>query len=140
MYIFHREVAMPYVRISLKSSRTPEQRRTIADAVHAAICSSLGVPEDDRFQIVETHGVDMFVDPEYLGVRRDEGAIFIEIHLSFGRTLERKKALYRDIAANLEKVGVEKRNVLIHLIETALENWSLGEGIAQYAEKRPAFI
>jgi phenylpyruvate tautomerase PptA (4-oxalocrotonate tautomerase family) len=131
---------MPFVRISLKQARTPNQRRAIADAVHAALQSAVGVPAGDRFQAIETLGDDLIVDPRFLGIERDDGAVLIEIHLSFGRSVEKKQALYRAIAENLEQAGVEKRNVFVHLIETALENWSFGEGVAQYVVKPPAHV
>lgn len=131
---------MPFVRISLKKSIAPEQRRAIADAVHAAMRSAIGIPAGDRFQAIETLGDDLIVDPDYLGIRRDDGAVLIEIHLTVGRSVEKKRTLYRDIADNLEKVGVEKRNVFVHLMETTLENWSFGDGVAQYVERPPTFI
>ena len=131
---------MPFVRISLKQSRTPEHRRAIADAVHSALQSAIGIPAGDRFQAIETMGGDLIVDPRFLGIDRDDGAVLIEIHLSFGRSVEKKQALYRAIAANMEQIGVEKRNVFVHLIETAMENWSFGEGVAQYVEKPPAHL
>jgi 4-oxalocrotonate tautomerase len=131
---------MPFVRISLKTTRAEVERRAIADAVHRGLQSSIGIPEQDRFQIIETCGGDLIVDPDFLGVSRDEGAIFVEIHLSVGRSLDKKRALYRDVADELEAVGVERRNVFIHLVETTLENWSFGDGVAQYAEHPPAHV
>lgn len=131
---------MPFVRISLKSPRSPEKRRAIADGVHRALQSAIGIPAEDRFQIIETLGEDMIVDPSFLGVQRDDGMVMIEIHLSSGRTHDKKSALYRDIATELEGEGVEKRNIFIHLVEKGLEDWSFGDGIAQYADRPPAHV
>jgi phenylpyruvate tautomerase PptA (4-oxalocrotonate tautomerase family) len=130
---------MPFVRISLKAPRTPQQRRHIADAVQTAL-QTIGVPSQDRFQIIETPGDDMIVDPEFLGIQRDEGAVFVEIHLSYGRSVEKKQALYRALAEQLRQAGVEPRNLFVHLVETNLENWSFGEGVAHYVEKPPAHV
>ena len=131
---------MPFVRISLKKTLPSEQRRVIADAVHSALQSAIDVPAGDRFQAIETLGGDLIVDPNYLGINRDDGAVLIEIHLAAGRSVDKKRALYRDIAANLEKVGVEKRNVFVHLLETTLENLSFGNGVAQYVENPPTHV
>ncbi len=50
------------------------------------------------------------------------------------RTLEQKKALYAEIAALLSRdPGLRKEDVLINLVEVKKENWSFGNGIAQYA-------
>lgn len=130
---------MPLVRLSFASSRPAAERRVIADAAHAALHAAIGVPAADRFQILETTA-ELIADPQFLGVQRDDGVIFIEIHLSTGRSVEKKQALYREIAARLAEVGVEPRNIFIHLIETTLENWSFGEGLAQYVLAPPAHL
>jgi len=66
-------------------------------------------------------------------VTRSKNAIFIEITLNAGRTLEVKKALYAGIASRLETLGVRPDDVVILLIEVTKENWSFGGGRATYA-------
>jgi len=45
-----------------------------------------------------------------------------------------KKALFARMAALLaESPGVRREDVFVSLIEVAKENWSFGNGIAQYA-------
>ena len=39
---------MPLVSIDLRKGRAPEVKRAIADAVHAALVTNLGIPETDR--------------------------------------------------------------------------------------------
>ena len=57
--------------------------------------------------------------------------------LSAGRTVELKKALFARIAALLaESPGLRREDVFVSLIEVAKENWSFGNGVAQYAEPR----
>ncbi len=46
---------MPLQRIDLHSGRPAEQRRAIADAVHRALVETIGVPPDDRFQVISEH-------------------------------------------------------------------------------------
>jgi phenylpyruvate tautomerase PptA (4-oxalocrotonate tautomerase family) len=59
----------------------------------------------------------------------------IQITLNEGRTLEAKKALYQEIAQRLHTtLGIRTEDVLINLIEVKKENWSFGNGIAQYAQ------
>lgn len=131
---------MPFVRISLRRTLPQAQRRAIADAVQHGMQTAIGVPADDRFQAIETLGEDLIVDPNFLGISRDDGVVLVEIHLAAGRSVAKKQALYRDIAENMQKIGVEKRNVFIHLIETTLDNWSFGEGKAQYVERPPTHV
>lgn len=130
---------MPFVRIAFASPVEADHRRRVADAAHEALVAALGVPADDRFQILETPA-QVIYDPGYLGVRRDAGLVMIEIHLSYGRSVPLKKALFAALAERLASVGVEPRNVMAHLVETAAENWSFGDGLAQYADAPPAFL
>lgn len=126
---------MPLVRIDLRVGRKPEFRRALGDAVYAAMTETANVPAGDRFVVVTEHDADgLLYDPAYLGVERTDGVIFIQITLNAGRTLEVKKALYRRIAERLADLGVRKEDVFVSLVEVVKENWSFGNGVAQYAE------
>ena len=74
-------------------------------------------------------------DPTYLGIQRSENAIIIQITLNEGRaTLELKKLYYKALADGLhERLGLRREDVTINLVEVKKENWSLGNGEAQYA-------
>ena len=126
---------MPLVRISLRAGKSPEYRRSVADSVHDAIVATIGIPKDDRFQVVTEHAKDdLIYDPGYLGIKRSDDVVFVQITMSTGRTVEVRKALYAKIAENLAKgAGVRKEDVFVNLVEVAKENWSFGNGDAQYA-------
>jgi len=126
---------MPLVRISLLEGKPDSFLQKAGDAVHRAMVETISVPAQDRFQIITEHEKSQFVyDPSYLGVERTNGLIMIQITLNQGRTVEMKKALYQKIAANLRhELGVRVEDVLINLVEVAKENWSFGNGVAQYA-------
>jgi phenylpyruvate tautomerase PptA (4-oxalocrotonate tautomerase family) len=125
---------MPFVRIDVKESRAADLP-AIADAVHRALVETCDVPAADRFQVLAAHAPERLVaDPEYLGVHRTGDAVFVQITLNAGRTLEKKKALYAAIVRNLaEKPGVKPEDVLVNLVQVTKEDWSFGDGIAQYA-------
>ncbi len=126
---------MPLIRIDLRVGRAPEFRRHLGDAVYQAMTETANVPAGDRFVVVTEHDADgLLYDPAYLGVARTDGVIFIQITLNAGRTLEVKKALYRRIAERLATLGVRQEDVLVSLVEVVKENWSFGNGVAQYAE------
>lgn len=132
---------MPFVRISLKSSRSQKVRQGIADCVHRAMVKAIGIPAGDRFQIITEHNADLVYDPDYLGIKRTDGIVIIQITLASGRTLEQKKALFSSIAELLAaEQGVRKEDVFINLVEVARENWSFGNGIAQYADAPPPHL
>ncbi|PNE09608.1 MAG: tautomerase family protein, partial [Beijerinckiaceae bacterium] len=60
---------------------------------------SVGVPENDRFQIVSEHDEGNFLfDPDYLGIHRTKDLVMIQITWNTGRTTAQKHSLYRAIA------------------------------------------
>lgn len=125
---------MPLVRIDLRHGKEASFRQQISRVVHEALVA-VGVPVDDRFQIVSEHDVDNFVfDAGYLGIKRTAELVIIQITWNEGRTLEQKKILYRSIVEGLTKTpGLRPEDVLINLVEVKKENWSFGNGVAQYA-------
>jgi hypothetical protein len=49
--------------------------------------------------------------------------------------VELKKAFYKQLAERLhEELDIRMEDVFINLIEVKKENWSFGNGIAQYAQ------
>jgi 4-oxalocrotonate tautomerase len=126
---------MPLVRIALRKGTTVEFRRAVSDSIHRAMVETIGVPEKDKFQIFTEHDPDSLVyDPSYLGIARSDGVILIQIALSAGRSVEVRKSLFARIAQLLaDRPGVRPEDVFVNLVEVAKENWSFGNGIAQYA-------
>jgi len=127
---------MPLVRIAFIKGTPQGFGRKAGDIVHRAMVDTISVPAADRFQIITDHGRDgLIYDPEYLGIHRTDGIVVIQITLSEGRSVELKKALYRQIAESLHaELGVRPQDVFISLVEAKKENWSFGDGIAQYAQ------
>jgi len=126
---------MPLVRISLLEGKPESYIAKVADAVHRALVETISIPTQDRFQIITEHSKSHFIyDPEYLQIHRTDGVIIVQITMSQGRTVELRKALFRRIAELLaQEVGLRKEDVFVNLVETAKENWSFGNGEAQYA-------
>ena len=130
---------MPLVRVSLLKGKPAEFRRKVGDAVHRALVDTIQVPAADRFQVLTEHERgDLVYDPGYLGIARTQDIAIIQITISAGRSLEKKRALYRHIADNLAALGLRREDVWINLIEVAKENWSFGNGLASYAPPETA--
>jgi phenylpyruvate tautomerase PptA (4-oxalocrotonate tautomerase family) len=126
---------MPLVRTSLRKGKSPEYRDAIADGIHRAMVETIGVPLTDRFQLITEHDRGgLICDPTYLNIQRTDDVVFVQITLNTGRSLEMKKALYAGIVRYLaESPGIRPQDVLINLVEVPKENWSFGNGEAQYA-------
>jgi phenylpyruvate tautomerase PptA (4-oxalocrotonate tautomerase family) len=127
---------MPLVRIFLRSGRSAEYRKALADGVHRALVEAIAIPPHDRFQVISEHSAtDLIYDPQYLGVQRSDGAVFVQITLSAGRKPQQKRKLYQRMAEILEKSpGLPRQDLLVSLVETSWENWSFGNGEAQYMD------
>jgi phenylpyruvate tautomerase PptA (4-oxalocrotonate tautomerase family) len=125
---------MPLVRIDLRRGKDATYRQQISRVVYEAMVG-VGVPANDRFQVLGEHDVDNFVfDADYLGIHRTDDLVMIQITWNEGRTVEQKKQLYKAIADGLGKSpGVRKEDVFVNLVEVKKENWSFGNGEAQYA-------
>jgi 4-oxalocrotonate tautomerase len=126
---------MPLTRIALRKGKSPAYKRAILDHVYEAMRDLFNVPEEDRFMLVDEYEVENFLySPNYLGIARDDDLVIIQITANNTRTLEQKQALYAGIAERLAlDPGIKPENVFINLLEVTKENWSFGNGIAQYA-------
>jgi len=129
---------VPLVRIDLQSGKPAAYCQKIGDVVYDALIGVLNAPKDDRFQVITEHGAANFIyDPEFLGIQRSPNCIFIQITLNEGRTVEMKRAFYKAVADNLhEKINLRREDVFISLVEVKKENWSFGNGEAQYAMEK----
>ncbi|HLX83119.1 MAG TPA: tautomerase family protein [Terriglobales bacterium] len=125
---------MPLVRIDLLEGKTPEYRAQVGQIVYQAMVDIIGVPQNDRFQIIVEHAKSgLLFDREYLGIHRTDDCIFVQITLSSGRTVEAKQRFYKAIADGLhDALKLRREDVFINLVEVAKENWSFGNGVAQY--------
>ena len=124
---------MPFVRIELPNSLSPERARKIADAIHEAMVATIDIPFEDRFQVIAQRPAEFRIfDRTYLGVIRSDACIFVQITLKSGRSADQKRALYHQVASNLEtQVGLQSGDVMIILIENEPIDWSFGNGEAQ---------
>lgn len=126
---------MPLTRVSLVKGKPPEYRKAILDGLYQAMRETFGVPEDDRFMLIEEYDKSDFVYGEhYLGIARDDDLVIIQITVNNTRGIEQKKALFARIAEILAKnPGIRPENILVNLLDVPKENWSFGNGVAQYA-------
>ncbi len=126
---------MPLVRIDITEGKSPESRKTIGEIVYRAMTEVINVPQGDKFQVITEHPMEeLNITDSYLGIRYTGDIILIQITLNQGRTVEVKKAFYKRIAEELHRqLKIRPEDVVINLVEVPKENWSFGNGVAQYA-------
>jgi len=113
---------MPVVRIDMYKGRSAAEKKMILDAVHDALVEALGIPDDDRTQMINEY------DPEHFERKtgRSEAFLMIEISLFAGRPREVKKRLYGLITGKLSTAaGIAPSDVMICYNEQPRENWGI---------------
>jgi 4-oxalocrotonate tautomerase len=126
---------MPFIRVDTIAGRySTEQRAAMSDVLYDAV-RAIGALEKDRFQVFAEHPPGHLVfDPTYLDIPRTDGFVVVQITMNTGRSLQQKKGLYAAIADGFQsRAGIRREDVFINLIEVPRENWSFGNGVAQYA-------
>jgi len=127
---------MPLVRIDLPAGKPADYRTAVGEVVYTAMIETLNVPKHDHFVVIAEHPpADLVVDPIYLGIVRTKDAVVIQVTLNDGRTVEQKRSFYKAVADGLhQRVSLRREDVFINLVEAKKENWSFGNGEAQYAQ------
>jgi 4-oxalocrotonate tautomerase len=123
---------VPLTTIALRKGKSAQYRRTVADSIHTALVETIGIPEDDRFQLIDEYGPDHLIyDPSFLGIDRSDDIVIIRITLRGGRSREMRAALHRRIAEKLVAApGVRPEDVFVSLVENDYADWSAGRGEA----------
>jgi 4-oxalocrotonate tautomerase len=110
---------MPLARISIPAGRSADYKKALTDGVLRALIDTFNVPKDDQFMIVTEHAAEDFIyHRSYLGIERSDGFVLIQLTVSNTRPLENP--------------GIRREDVFINLLEVLPENWSFGNGEAQY--------
>jgi phenylpyruvate tautomerase PptA (4-oxalocrotonate tautomerase family) len=126
---------MPLTRIALRAGKPAEYRKALTEGIQRSLIDTFNVPKDDLFVLITEHEAgNLIYDRQYLNIERSDDFVVIQLTVSNTRSIEQKKALYRRIVDELaESPGVRREDVFINLVEVEKENWSFGNGIAQYA-------
>lgn len=126
---------MPLTRVSMIKSRSLEAKNEIRDIIGQVIVDHLKVPSDDRFLIIEELEKENFnFHPTCLEIERSDELLIVQIFLNIGRPTEMKKEFYKELSKQLhQSANVRTEDLFINLIEVTQDNWSYGDGIAQFA-------
>ena len=85
---------MPLTRVSLRAGKPRAYKQAVLDGLYRAMRETFDVPEDDQFMTISEHGPDDFrYGAAYLGIKRSDDLVLIQLTVSDTRTIEQKKAL-----------------------------------------------
>lgn len=121
---------MPFVRTAVTKGTSQSQRQRIVEGIHQALVESIGMPEDELFNLVTDYDPEQFFySRTFNGVDRSDHLIVIEITMRRGRSDAMKRELYRKIADNLGiQAQVRPQDVFIFMHENDYSDWSVGFG------------
>ncbi|MGN4444182.1 tautomerase family protein [Bacillus cereus group sp. MYBK79-1] len=128
---------MPFVNVYYPGNiLNKEELKKIGECIHISLISHFNIPENDYFQLFLPYQQNHFLyNPYYLlegGEKRTENMIYVSITCGPGRTKKQKRDLYQSISSKVSECSsIKSVDIFITLNETAAENWSFGQGLAQ---------
>jgi phenylpyruvate tautomerase PptA (4-oxalocrotonate tautomerase family) len=122
---------MPFIRTNLPIDTSPENQRCIVQGIHDALVESIGMPQDELFNMVAHYAPGQFAcSPNFNGVERSNRVVVIEVTMRRGRSDAMKRNLYASISRNLQvTAGVKPSDIFIFVHENDYSDWSVGHGV-----------
>lgn len=129
---------MSFLKFDIVEGRTDEQIKTLLDAAHRAVLTSLDVPERDRYQVVYEHNASrMVVEDAGLGIKRTKDIVLISV-TSRPRSEEAKQFLYKELCRELQaSCDIAPSDVMVSFVINSDVDWSFGNGVAQFMTGEP---
>ena len=91
---------MPLIRVEIRGGWSPTEKAGLLDAIHAAAAEALGIPDEDRTQILTEHPAEAFEIPPGKGDR----FTLVEITMFAGRSLDAKRRYHEEKLKQLRAI------------------------------------
>jgi hypothetical protein len=128
---------MPLLRFDILEGRTDDEIGKLLDAAHAAQVEAFGVPESDRFQVVNEHKPSRVRFGDIgLGIERSDKVVLLQI-TAMPRSGKQKETFYRLLVEKLQAAcGIAPEDVIVSYLGNGNDDWSFGMGEAQFVSGR----
>ena len=128
---------MPLITINIAEGMTEEAIDQLQKAIHACFMKAWGIPENGGFYVINEYKKSrMRINRSMWGIKRSEQSPLLLQITSSPRSKELKVELFRVLAEELEKQGIQKEDLFISITPTQREDWSFGNGIAQLLQAK----
>ena len=128
---------MPLITINIAEGMTEEAIDQLQKAIHACFMKAWGIPENGGFYMINEHKKSrMRINRSMWGIKRSEQSPLLIQITSSPRSKELKVELFRVLAEEIEKQGIQKEDLFISIMPTQREDWSFGNGIAQLLQAK----
>jgi phenylpyruvate tautomerase PptA (4-oxalocrotonate tautomerase family) len=119
---------MPHVLIETRREYSDAEEVALMDAVHGALLRAFRIPAEDRHVRLLPHEPHRFACPP--GATQPDRYTQISIDAFEGRSIDAKRALYREIVESLEPLGIPRDHVSIVVRDVPQTNWGIRGGVA----------
>jgi hypothetical protein len=121
---------MPLFTVTMYSNGSASKKDYLSKAIHAASIAA-GYPENDLFQRFLALGPsDLRVDLYYpaLPKARTDQMLVIEVLVSSGTDINRKKSLVVALIEKLGETGIDPNDIMVFFLETDRASGTFGGG------------
>lgn len=124
---------MPLIRVDMIADRKQDEIKLLLDAIHRAVVAGFKVPQRDRYQIVHEHPPShLIVEDTGLGITRTRNCVVLHV-TTRPHEREAKESFYKLLVRELETTsGLAPSDVVVSLVTNSDEDWSFGNGRAQF--------
>ena len=112
---------MPSTQVEVRRTYAPETEAAILDAVHDSLVAAFAIPVEDKHVRLVVHEPHRFAVPPTLS--SPEAYTLVVVDCFAGRSVDAKRALYREVSRRLGVLGIPADPRLIEVI-----GWSLYDG------------
>jgi phenylpyruvate tautomerase PptA (4-oxalocrotonate tautomerase family) len=119
---------MPHVLIETRREYSPAEEVALMEAVHEALRGAFRIPESDRHVRLLAHEPHRFACPP--DKSQPDRFVQVSIDAFEGRSIETKRALYREIVERLEPLGIPRDHVSVVVRDIPRTNWGIRGGQA----------
>ena len=128
---------MPLITINIAEGMTEEAIDQLQKTIHACFMKAWAIPENGGFYMINEHKKSrMRINRSMWGINRSEHSPLLLQITSSPRSKELKVELFRVLAEELEKQGIQKEDLFISITPSQREDWSFGNGIAQLLQAK----
>ena len=122
---------MPLTRITLREGMNDARLQQLSALYHQTLVEVFEVPQEDKFQILETLPARALIyHPHYQTGRRDGDFILFQILAGKPRSTAVKERLYERLAERLHaELGIHPDNLMVVIQQNGSEEWSFGRGL-----------
>ncbi|GAA4750162.1 tautomerase family protein [Gordonia alkaliphila] len=119
---------MPSTQIEVRRSHAPAVETAIIDAVHDSLVAAFAIPVQDKHVRLVAHEPHRFAVPHTLS--SPEHYTLVTVDCFAGRSVDAKRALYREIVDRLGALGIPGDHITIVVRDLDTASWGISGGQA----------